>query len=65
MKPISLIRAFLYGFRDGWRQPHYLSTTRNVEHLPGEYWINQEALDIGATWGQRVRSPFNHQDINE
>jgi hypothetical protein len=60
----SLIRAFLLGFGDGWQQPYELSSTWNVEHLPGDYSRNQETLDCGATWGQRIRSPFHHQDIS-
>lgn len=30
---IRRTRAFLYGFRDGWRQPFEVSVSRNVEHL--------------------------------
>jgi len=61
----SLVRAFCMGFGDGWRQPQYLSSTWNVEHLPGCFADNQEALDIGATWGQRVRSPLHHQRLED
>lgn len=30
---LALAAAFLHGVRDGWQQPHYLSTSRNMEHL--------------------------------
>lgn len=56
-------KAFTMGFQDGWEQPYSLGSSWNVEHLPGEYWVNQELLDIGINWGQRLRSPLHHQDI--
>lgn len=62
-KPRTAAKAFVMGFSDGWDQPYSLSSSWNVEHLPGEYWTNQELLDIGINWGQRLRSPLNHQEI--
>lgn len=61
----SVLTAFRLGFQDGWEQPHYLSSSWNVEHLPGDYDINQNALDIGINWGQRIRSPFHHQRLED
>lgn len=57
----SKVIAFTIGFRDGWRQPYELHSSSNVESLPGDYLENQEVLDTGINWGQRVRSPFRHQ----
>jgi hypothetical protein len=59
------LKAYLLGIRDGWDQPHDLSTSTNVEHLevsdtsdiPGA----QESLDAGINLGQWLRSPLNHQ----
>lgn len=61
----SLVRAFALGFADGWVQPHYLGSSTNVEHLPGNYNANQEALDAGINWGQRIRSPRHHQRLED
>jgi hypothetical protein len=55
------LRAWLLGFRDGWRQPHELVWSRNIEHLPGYNWRVQESQDKGINLGQRLRSPFKHQ----
>ena len=51
------IKAFVLGVGDGWRQPHELRTSTNVDHL-GDV---QESLDRGICWGQVLRSPRHHQ----
>lgn len=63
MKLLSIVRAAAIGFRDGWRQPRDLSTSMNIEHLPGydEYDL-QEWQDWGINWGQALRSPLHHQN---
>ena len=61
MKAVTRIRAFFIGFRDGWAQPHDLSTSTNVEHLPDYDYLTQEWLDTGINYGQLIRSPWNHQ----
>ena len=59
-------KAFLYGLRDGWEQPLYLSSSLNMDFLGGdEDYMVQEWFDRGTVWGQRIRSPFHHQKIGE
>lgn len=53
----NVIRAFLLGFVDGWRSPHYLSMGMTWENDQGE----NEAYDRGVNFGQKVRSPRHHQ----
>jgi hypothetical protein len=57
------IKAFLLGVGDGWRQPHALGSSTNVDHLagPGDHGQTQEALDRGINLGQRLRSPLRHE----
>jgi hypothetical protein len=56
------LRAYVLGFRDGFNQPHDLSSSTNVEHLLGdEGEAVQESLDAGINLGQWVRSPYFHQ----
>ena len=64
-------RAWLAGFRDGFSQPHDLSTTRSVWSLKGalegfeadlfEDYELQESLDRGACAGQFLRAPLSCQ----
>lgn len=54
-------KAWLLGVRDGWRQPHDLSSSINVDHLDSGDGMAQESLDRGANLGQWLRSPLNHQ----
>jgi hypothetical protein len=54
-RTIALIRAFLYGVRDGWHQPTYLSTSRNVEHLGYDDDV-YNTQDMGINVGQLLRA---------
>jgi hypothetical protein len=58
---INNARAFVLGVRDGWQQPHYLSSSWNVDHL--HTGSNNPYLwqDRGINVGQRIRSPRHHQ----
>lgn len=57
------LKAWVLGIRDGWAQPHDLSSSTNVDHL----WVSgsdvQYSLDAGANLGQWLRSPLNHQRV--
>lgn len=57
--------AFLLGVRDGWREPHDLSTSTNVEHLDDEYGMGQEWLDRGINIGQALRAGHRSQSWQE
>ena len=63
MNIFTHVRAFCYGFKDGWSQPHDLCWSHNVEHLPGYDFQVQNTLDLGINWGQLIRSPRHHQEI--
>ena len=54
---INKVKAFILGFRDGFDQPHYVSSSANVDHLGDVY----NAQDIGINWGQLIRSPRDHE----
>lgn len=67
------VLAFAAGLRDGYAQPHDLSTSTNVEWLLRRHratrpiadtvdtWPLQNTLDRGATLGQIIRAPRTHQ----
>ena len=57
--------AFAYGVADGMAQPYELSTSRNVEDLPGDFWRNQNALDLGINLGQFLRAGRASQSWTE
>ena len=56
---MSRMQAALAGFRDGWSQPHDLSSTASVD------WDVQEWLDWGANLGQFARAGFRSQSWEE
>jgi hypothetical protein len=61
------LRAWGLGVRDGWAQPHDLSTSTNIDHmlsdsLKGEVY---DSLDAGINAGQWLRSPLNHQQQDQ
>jgi hypothetical protein len=61
---VRYLRAFACGVRDGWRQPHDLCWSTNIEHLAvgdDDLLLVQEWLDVGINYGQVVRSPMHHQ----
>ncbi|MBO0676818.1 hypothetical protein JRC04_05015 [Mycolicibacterium sp. S2-37] len=62
---INNAKAFLLGFRDGWEQPEYLSTSRNVDHLYVEGGDPWDWQDRGINVGQRVRAPRRYQRFEE
>jgi hypothetical protein len=54
---MNVLKAWCLGVRDGWAQPHELTMGMSWRH-------NQdmnEAYDRGVNFGQRIRSPRNHQ----
>lgn len=65
MKLHKLALAFIYGLQDGWRQPTYLSTSRNVDHLFEGSDRIYEALDSGINIGQLLRAGTRSQTWNE
>ena len=64
---MKLVRAFLYGVRDGWQQPKYLNSSRNVDHLipEGESGYGKrgvyEWLDKGINIGQLIRAGWKSE----
>jgi len=57
----SIVTAFSLGLRDGWALPYGLNSSANIENLAGNLDTNQDWLDRGANWGQRLRAPIHHQ----
>lgn len=49
---MDLIRTILAGLRDGWTQPHELSTSTNVDDWGAKY----ETLDRAISVGQFLRA---------
>jgi len=54
------LKIWLLGIRDGWQQPHDLSTSINIDHL-ANHTDAYESLDAGINLGQWLRSPLNHE----
>jgi len=50
------LRAFILGVRDGWNQPHDLSTSYNVDHLHRDGNNVYEWQDRGINIGQIIRA---------
>lgn len=61
----SRARVFWSGVRDGFRQPHDLTWSTNVDHVQGVRWDPQEVLDGGINVGQFLRSGFRSQSWRE
>lgn len=61
---VSTLRAFAYGVLDGWKQPHEVSSSRNVEHLDNGSGTVYDDQDRGINLGQMLRSPINYERIN-
>lgn len=60
-RAIARIRAFCYGLRDGWEQPHEVNSSRNLDHLYDTYpgAAEDDLLDIedrGINVGQFLRA---------
>jgi hypothetical protein len=62
---LATIRAFFYGIPDGWNQPYYLNTSRNVDHLFSGSDDVYGALDAGINVGQLLRAGSNSQAWQE
>ena len=65
---IRRLRAWAYGVRDGWQQPHDLSSSRNVEHLfakDGDEDGILSAQDRGINLGQILRAGRRSQAARE
>lgn len=52
----NALKAFLYGVKDGWRQPYDLGCSRNVDHLYVEGHNVYNWLDAGINTGQFLRA---------
>lgn len=67
------LRAFFVGLGDGWRQPRYLNTSTNVDHLAKvvrpsfEDWDHSvyDYLDRGINIGQFLRAGRKSQAWQE
>lgn len=57
------LRAFAYGVRDGWQQPHEVSISRNVEHLDDGTGTVYDDQDRGINLGQMLRAPRTYERI--
>ena len=61
-----ILTAWMLGIRDGWEQPHDLSTSTNVDYLLGEGHDDltvHDALDRGINLGQILRIRASHGDV--
>lgn len=60
------VKAWMLGIRDGWQQPHDLSTSTNVDHLDtARDGLVQESLDSGINLGQWLRAGHRSQAARE
>lgn len=57
----ALLKAFAYGVNDGWHQPTYLSTSWNLDHLPGTGDDLYNWQDRGINVGQFIRAGFKSE----
>lgn len=66
-RALAAVAAFAYGIRDGWRQPHHLSTSRNMDAL-AEFGRTDEVYnwqDGGINIGQLARAGRKSQAYAE
>lgn len=53
--------ALAFGIRDGWRQPHQVDWSRNVEHLADASDRVFNIQDLGINLGQFARAGFKSE----